>query len=187
MNRMYARGNGRRYHTMHRMMRCNGISAALLFYPPKNVWCMTWSIPPRFRMNGMNIFLFQHSRSFHICYDMVFNLNDIFCCFVHTQMTNPKTELFLRIIFLAGVGVGWQCLQGLEGETYHTTSFAIGHPWWRGVGQSDQGNHCRWWCHPAHPQIAYRQKERPRVTVLSQYSPNMKLFFFLYIYKLHFI
>merc|ERR1711992_409617 len=33
--------------------------------------------------------------------------------------------------------------RGFEGEAYHSSPFAVGHPRRRRVGHTDQGNHCR--------------------------------------------
>lgn len=50
------------------------------------------------------------------------------------------------VFFFSGTRVGGQCLQRLEGEAYHSPSFAARHPWWWGVGLPHQGNNCwrRW-------------------------------------------
>lgn len=73
--------------------------------------------------------------------------------------------------FQLGSRIGRKCLKRLESKTYHPTSFAIGHPWRRRIGQSNQGDHCWWWCYSTHPQITHRQEGWSRITKLIIMTP----------------
>jgi len=56
-----------------------------------------------------------------------------------------------------GVGVGWQCKQGSEGEAYYTETSTACYPWrWR-TWHSHQRNNCWWWCYSSYPQVSYQQ------------------------------
>lgn len=81
-----------------------------------------------------------------------------------TQLNRTNCTSLYPFFPPVGARVGRQRLQGSEGEAYHAPSLAACHPRRRRVGQSDQGNDRRRWCHSAHPQIADWQKGRPRIT-----------------------
>ena len=66
----------------------------------------------------------------------------VFCC--NTGVPNGR-----------GVGTCGERKQGSQGEAYHTTPPSAGHSWRWGTWHPYQRHHCRWWCHPSHPQVPH--------------------------------
>lgn len=73
-----------------------------------------------------------------------------------------------------GAWVGRERIQGSQGEEDHSETSPAGHPWWRGAGHLDQGNHCWRRGHPPHPQVADRKEGRghPATPVEKLHSAN---------------
>lgn len=70
-------------------------------------------------------------------------------CWCHSETILENYERILQVahcksgLLFSGAGVGWQRLQGLEGEAYHTSPFAARHQRGRRTWFTHQSHH-RW-------------------------------------------
>lgn len=84
-----------------------------------------------------------------------------------------------------GSWAGWKCEQGLEGQEDHTQAFAVSHQrWWR-TWYTHQGNHCRRWSDPSHPQISDQQNNQ-RLTS-SRMQLNNYVFYVTILFRMTYV
>lgn len=156
------------------------------FLPPNRVRALSVDLLTSVckRLTSLHTHRFVSTVMFQ-CFSLCF-FHPILCSFYHILVSILGKKIFhdhrfleeyFLIFFVSfissiiGSWIGRKCVKRLESKAYHPTSFAIGHPWRRRIGQFNQGDHCWWWCHSTHPQITHRQEGWTRITKLIIMTP----------------
>ena len=145
----------------------------------------SWSTSP-LRWDGALTLLYIHTG--HGGTMLFIHIHSCVMLHIIAMNWNPVKHKMLIVLpcWLPGAGVGGQCLQRSEGETYHTPSLATRHPRWRGVGLSHQGHHCRRrWVHALSFMMHVLTSSGLRITCYTPPSPIFSISFVWTLMKLH--